>query len=69
MSSFPEGIGNPARRALENAGYAQLERLTSAHETELAKLHGLGPKALGVLRAALAERGLSLAGGETGGTG
>lgn len=67
MSAFPKGVGNPARRALENAGYTGLEQLAGVREADLAKLHGIGPKALGVLRAALAERGLSFAGGGTGG--
>ncbi len=58
-SDFPKSIGNPARRALEHAGYTRLEGLTEVREAELAKLHGVGPKALERLRAALAERGLS----------
>lgn len=57
-SDFPN-IGNPARRALEHAGYTRLEQLPGLSEKELLKLHGVGPKALVILRAALAERGLS----------
>lgn len=64
---FPN-IGNPARRALEHAGYTSPEQLPALSEKELLKLHGVGPKALGVLRAALAERGLSFR-GEAGGAG
>lgn len=58
MDDFPN-IGNPARRALEHAGYTRLEQLASLSEKEVAKLHGVGPKALGILRAALTERELS----------
>lgn len=56
---FPKSIGSPARNALEHAGYTQLEGLADASEGELAKLHGMGPKALGLLRTALTERGFS----------
>lgn len=56
---WPAGIGQPAQRALAAAGFTQLEQLTSISEAELAKLHGMGPKALGVLRQALETQGLS----------
>jgi hypothetical protein len=58
---FPRGIGAPATRALHGAGYTRLEQLTQASEAELMALHGFGPKALGILQAALKERGLALA--------
>nr|WP_206041503.1 DNA-binding protein [Rhodococcus sp. OK302] len=48
-------------RALLGAGYTELSQLTSVSEKELAKLHGMGPKALRILREALAERGLTFA--------
>lgn len=60
-SDFPAGIGSPARRALAGAGYTWLEQLTKVSEAELRKLHGMGPKALGLLRSALAARGQSFA--------
>lgn len=58
-SGFPKSIGNPARSALEHAGYTRLEDLASVPEGEVASLHGVGPKALGILEAALTERGLA----------
>ena len=58
-SDFPAGLSNPARRALASAGYSRLEQLTAVTETEIAKLHGVGPNALAKLREALAARGLS----------
>jgi hypothetical protein len=64
FEDWPRGAGNPARRALELAGYTRLEQLAGARRAELAKLHGVGPKALRVLAEALAERGLSFAEGE-----
>jgi len=60
-SDLPK-IGQPAWRALTGAGYWRLEQLAGVSAAELLRLHGMGPKALGILRAALAERGLSLAG-------
>jgi hypothetical protein len=42
------------------AGYTSLRQLASVPRSELAKLHGFGPKALRILEAALAEHNLSL---------
>lgn len=58
QSRFPR-IGSPATRALEAAGYTRLEQLTRVTEADLARLHGMGPKALGILREALEAQGLS----------
>jgi predicted flap endonuclease-1-like 5' DNA nuclease len=52
-------IGQPATRALAAVGIHRLEQLTKFSEKEIQKLHGMGPKALGILRQALADRGLS----------
>lgn len=54
-------IGAPATRALNLAGITRLEHVTQFREAELMKLHGIGPKAIRMLRAALAERGLAFA--------
>jgi hypothetical protein len=54
-------LAAPARRALLGAGYARLEHLTTVKESEVVKLHGMGPNAMEVLRHALTERGLSFA--------
>jgi predicted flap endonuclease-1-like 5' DNA nuclease len=53
-------IGAPATGALRLAGYTRLDQLAGVPERELAQLHGVGPKALRILREALAERGLAL---------
>jgi uncharacterized protein YdhG (YjbR/CyaY superfamily) len=62
QNNFPK-IGAPATRALEAAGYSRLEQLTKVAEAELGQLHGMGPKALGILREALKEKGLSFKAG------
>ena len=59
QNNFPK-IGAPATRALEAAWYSHLEQLTKVTEAELSQLHGMGPKALGILRETLKEKGLSL---------
>ena len=60
-SDLPTGLAKPAQRALAGAGYSHLEQLTRVSEKELLALHGMGPKALRLLREALAEKGLSFA--------
>lgn len=62
QSDLPR-MSKPAQRALAAAGYSQLEQLTKVSETEIAALHGMGPKALDELRRALAAQGTSFAGG------
>jgi hypothetical protein len=52
-------LSAPARRALSGAGYTRLDQLAQVPESELGKLHGMGPNAVAALRAALHERGLS----------
>lgn len=56
---LPHAIGNPARRALDGVGITRLDQLAAWSEAELLKLHGVGPKAIAVLREALAARGLA----------
>jgi hypothetical protein len=57
-SDLPK-LAAPARRALAHAGYTHLEQLADVSELEISGLHGMGPNALGALREALAQRGLS----------
>lgn len=59
-TGLPRSMGAPAIRALAVAGYTELSQLVGASEEELKALHGVGPKALRVLRDALGARGLSL---------
>lgn len=60
-SDLPTNIGRPATRALVGAGYTRLEQLAGVTEAELLRLHGVGPKAIRLLREALAARGLAFA--------
>jgi predicted flap endonuclease-1-like 5' DNA nuclease len=56
---LPAGIGRPATGALALAGYTRLEQLTRITEREVLALHGVGPKAVRILRERLSERGLA----------
>lgn len=58
QSDLPN-IGAPATRALTHAGYTTLKQLTKLSEAELAQLHGVGPKAVRILKEALQAKGLS----------
>ncbi len=58
---FPKSIGRPATNALLAAGYTRLEQLTRVRAVDILKLHGVGPKAIRILSATLAEKGLSFA--------
>lgn len=58
MTDLPK-TSAPAARALAAAGHTRLEHLTRVTEAELLALHGMGPKAMSVLRQALEEHGLS----------
>ena len=60
LDEFPRGVSKPARRALAAAGITRLEQVAGRSEAELLALHGFGPKAIRVLREALAGRGLSM---------
>ena len=54
---MPSTIGAPATRALAGVGCTTLEQLAGVPRAELAALHGVGPKALVLLDAALGRAG------------
>jgi predicted flap endonuclease-1-like 5' DNA nuclease len=60
-SAFPKGIGKPALRALASAGLDRLDQMTRVTESDLLALHGMGPKAIGIIKAALRAQGKALA--------
>ena len=61
-TEFPREIGSVASRTLADHGYTTFGDLERAAESELLALHGVGPKAIRILRENLAARGLSFAG-------
>ena len=61
MTSADEGlpsIGAPATRALAAEGIHDLDAVAAAEPDRLLALHGVGPKAIRILREALAARGV-----------
>lgn len=54
--ALPTAIGKPATRALLGAGVRTLTDVAARSEEELLALHGMGPKAMRVLREALKAR-------------
>ncbi|NQX58787.1 DNA-binding protein [Paenibacillus qinlingensis] len=56
---LPKGVASPARRALAGAGITKLHDFTRITETDLMKLHGMGPKARDLIREELTAKGLS----------
>jgi hypothetical protein len=47
-------------RALNSIGFTTLRQLAGVPRAELAKLHGMGPKALDLIQAALEQHNLGL---------
>ncbi|GAA0550126.1 helix-hairpin-helix domain-containing protein [Chitinophaga japonensis] len=58
---LPPGLARPAQRALQAAGYTTLEKLSTLPEAEVARLHGIGPNALVLLKQAMQAKGLTFA--------
>lgn len=56
---FPAGVAQPAVRALASIGVTKVEQLSKHRESDVAALHGMGPKALGILKTALKTQGKS----------
>lgn len=56
------GIASPAQRALSAQGFTTIQDLAGTSANELGQLHGVGPRVLERLQAALTEQGLSLSG-------
>jgi hypothetical protein len=58
VSNLPK-IGAPAQRTLESVGITTLKQLTNVTEAELLMLHGVGQKAIRILREELKAKGWS----------
>lgn len=59
-SDLPK-LGAPAQRALASIGIQRLDQLTKYTESDIKKLHGLGPSTIKALHVALQAKGLSFA--------
>lgn len=56
---FPKELAKPAIRALRIAGFDSIDALHNQRCADIAKLHGVGDKALKTITAELARRGLA----------
>lgn len=60
VGDLPRAIGSPATRALVGAGIMTLAQVAERSEAELKALHGVGPRAIRVLKEALSASGRRL---------
>jgi len=58
-AGFLSLLGAPARRALQNSGITTLLQLSTYTQTEILKLHGIGPSSIPTLKKCLQEQGLT----------
>ena len=59
-TGLPPGLARPAIRALHAAGITRLEQCARYSDADLARLHGIGPRALDLIRAALHQQDCSI---------
>ncbi|WP_127573668.1 hypothetical protein [Georgenia faecalis] len=60
-TEFPQAIGRVATRQLSAHGYTRYEDLVRVTRKDLLAIHGVGPRAVGILELELASRGMSYA--------
>jgi predicted flap endonuclease-1-like 5' DNA nuclease len=58
VGDLPDAIGKTAARELSLNGITSLKQVAAHSDKELLAIHGVGPKAIAILREALAARGL-----------
>ena len=63
--ALPKAIGKPATQALLSLGITKLSEVAEWSEAELLEQHGIGPKAVGILREALSGLGLRFSASRT----
>ena len=61
-TEFPRSLGKVAPRELALHGLTRYVQLTAVTEKELLAIHGVGPKAVRILREELESRSLSFLG-------
>lgn len=59
-TELPTSMGNVARRALAQQGLTRLDQFDGASERALLAIHGVGPKAVRILREHLESLGAAL---------
>lgn len=62
VGDLPNEMGKTAPRELQLAGIDSLQKVSQHTERELLAIHGVGPKAIHILREALDAKGLRFKG-------
>ncbi len=62
VGDLPDAIGRTAARELAGAGITTLAQVASRADRDLLAIHGVGPKAVRILRETLDERGIGSGG-------
>lgn len=58
VGDLPDSMGKTAPRELKYAGIDSLKKASGYTEKELLSIHGVGPKAIRIMKEAMAEKGL-----------
>lgn len=59
IGEFPQGLSQPALRAIQSHDIKNLQDLSQRTKKEVANFHGMGPKGVKLLEDALHEKGLA----------
>ena len=54
-----EKLAKPAQRAIQNAGITTFDQLSKYSEKEVSQFHGIGQKALNVIKEEMKEKGFN----------
>lgn len=60
MTDFPASMGKVAPRGLRNSGIENVEAAANYTEQQLLAIHGVGPKAIAIIKQELAKSGKKL---------
>ncbi|NDK30278.1 helix-hairpin-helix domain-containing protein [Nesterenkonia haasae] len=59
VGDLPNSMGKTAPRELQSAGIDSLQKASAHTEKELLAIHGVGPKAVRILKEAMGEKNLT----------
>ncbi|TLP92872.1 hypothetical protein FEF26_14315 [Nesterenkonia salmonea] len=59
VGDLPNSMGKTAPRELQSAGVDSLQKASERTEKELLAIHGVGPKAIRIMKEAMKEKGLT----------
>ncbi len=59
VGDLPHSMGKTATRELQRAGIDSLQKASAYTEGELLAIHGVGPKAIRIMKETMEEKGLT----------